>query len=42
MNSVLKWGAIALVAIYVLKNPAQAGAGISHAFSALSTFVSNL
>ena len=42
MNPVLKWGAIVLIAILALKHPAQAGAAISHAFSALGTLITNL
>ena len=42
MNSVLKWGAIALVAIFVLKHPEQTGAWISHTFDALGTLITNL
>ena len=42
MNSVLKWGAIAFVAIFVLKHPEQAGAWISNAISAFGTLVTNL
>ena len=42
MNSVLKWGAIVIVAIFVLKHPEQAGAAISHAVSALGTLITNL
>ena len=33
---------IALIAILALKHPAQAGAAISHAFSALGTLITNL
>ena len=42
MNPVLKWGAVALIAVFALKHPAQTGAMISHAFSALGTLISNL
>ena len=42
MNSVLKWGAIALVAVFVLKHPEQVGAFISNAMSALGTLITNL
>lgn len=42
MSPVLKWGATALVAIIALKHPAQAGAFISNAISALGTLITNL
>ena len=42
MNSVLKWGAIVIAAIFVLKHPEQAGAFISNAMSALGTLITNL
>lgn len=42
MNPVLKWGAIILIAILALKHPAQAGAALSHAVSALGTLITNL
>ena len=42
MNPVLKWGSIVIVAIIALQHPAQAGAWISHAISALGTLITNL
>ncbi len=42
MNSVLKWGAVALIIILALEHPAQAGAMISHGISALGTLITNL
>lgn len=42
MNPVVKWGAIVLVVIIALKHPAQAGAWISHAISAIGTLITNL
>ena len=42
MSPVLKWGAIALIVIFALKHPAQAGAAVSHAVSALGTLITNL
>jgi len=42
MNPALKWGDVALVAIIALKHPAQAGAWVSHAISALGTLITNL
>ena len=42
MNSVLKWGAIVIVAIFALKHPAQAGAWVSHTVSAIGTLITNL
>jgi 2-keto-4-pentenoate hydratase len=42
VNSVFKWGVIVLIAIIVLKHPAQAGAWISNAVNAVGTLVTNL
>lgn len=42
MSNVLKWGAIVVIAIFVLKHPAEAGAMISNAARSLSTLISSL
>lgn len=42
MNSVLKWGAIAIAAFFVLKHPAQAASAVGNALNAIGAFITNL
>ncbi len=42
MNSIIKWGIFALIVVFALQHPAQAGDAVNHAISSLGTLISNL